>query len=621
MPKAFSVERLSSESSDSDAGQQEGQQSAPAAKRRRVQDKTDIDKASEAYLRSLIGKQCPCKKRECLLQFAEPSKFAALAEYRSHWLDLEKLDQDTFALDRMKTMIQACEGDGNGLMKWSIEGVQTCRRAWKALHNMGTGRCQRIFQAAQKRAVSAPVDLRSLIGLKPGWTEAWSNVISWMSPRASSRLGKASICLRFRLLPAPDPFTISPNALQIVGVTSKDRRDFRDYVYKKWDNSSLAPAKTRPSEEGESSGPPDLVILAWQNGSPHFPDPLLSRFAEGTEEHAKMKELKEEMMVLFPTPDSEPSTTALTAGTARAGGFCDFGIDDGAKPVDITKAVSLTAVADTDFEDVKNGRLAMAEGKSGRPSILISSNLHVWVGNATDSDTTFTSQELFGFGVGSYEEKSVRDVSAENTVLPFRLANDLTLVAYEKKPQAVSVLRGSLRLRQLLKQPPKQKEKPETSDVPSDSPPKKRPSALRKPAGATPGGGHVSNPYKYPDGIWGIKVDGKQVLTVGGKYRDIEKCHEIACVAAAELRKGTKLEDVRSMVAEMVATVPGRSATEGGCGVDAAAATAAETAAATAAETAEATAAETAAADPEPEPEQAEEEAVIETDAIVEDVS
>ena len=65
--------------------------------------------------------------------------------------------------------------------------------------------------------------------------------------------------------------------------------------------------------------------------------------------------------------------------------------------------------------------------------------------------------------------------------------------------------------------------------------------------------------------------------------------------------------------AEMVATVPGRSATEGGCGVDAAAATAAETA--------EATAAETAAADPEPEPEQAEEEAVIETDAIVEDVS
>ncbi|CAK9006060.1 unnamed protein product [Durusdinium trenchii] len=168
MPKAFSVERLSSESSDSDAGQQEGQQSAPAAKRRRVQDKTDIDKASEAYLRSLIGKQCPCKKRECLLQFAEPSKFAALAEYRSHWLDLEKLDQDTFALDRMKTMIQACEGDGNGLMKWSIEGVQTCRRAWKALHNMGTGRCQRIFQAAQKRAVSAPVDLRYVKRFDPG---------------------------------------------------------------------------------------------------------------------------------------------------------------------------------------------------------------------------------------------------------------------------------------------------------------------------------------------------------------------------------------------------------------------------------------------------------------------
>ena len=50
----------------------------------------------------------------------------------------------------------------------------------------------------------------------------------------------------------------------------------------------------------------------------------------------------------------------------------------------------------------------MSEGKSGRPSIVIGSNLNLWIGNPSDEDATFDCQELFGFGIGSFEEKEIR---------------------------------------------------------------------------------------------------------------------------------------------------------------------------------------------------------------------
>lgn len=50
----------------------------------------------------------------------------------------------------------------------------------------------------------------------------------------------------------------------------------------------------------------------------------------------------------------------------------------------------------------------MAEGKSGKPAVLIASNLNVWLGNQTGEDMNVQAQELFGFGVGAFEEKEVR---------------------------------------------------------------------------------------------------------------------------------------------------------------------------------------------------------------------
>lgn len=55
-------------------------------------------------------------------------------------------------------------------------------------------------------------------------------------------------------------------------------------------------------------------------------------------------------------------------------------------------------------------RIGWSEGKSGKPSILIASNLQLWIGNPTDEDTNYASQELLGFGVGAFEEKVVSDL-------------------------------------------------------------------------------------------------------------------------------------------------------------------------------------------------------------------
>ena len=50
--------------------------------------------ASDKHVRSLLGRQCRCKK--CLSQFVPNGAFNELKEYLTHWHDLHKLDQDQF---------------------------------------------------------------------------------------------------------------------------------------------------------------------------------------------------------------------------------------------------------------------------------------------------------------------------------------------------------------------------------------------------------------------------------------------------------------------------------------------------------------------------------------------
>ena len=98
MPKADAVCSLSSDSGHeaTEGPAPKESQGRPSKKRKVTQASDPVDKSSELYLRSLLGKQCPCSKKTCLQQFVEPELFERLKSYRENWFDLGKLDQDAF---------------------------------------------------------------------------------------------------------------------------------------------------------------------------------------------------------------------------------------------------------------------------------------------------------------------------------------------------------------------------------------------------------------------------------------------------------------------------------------------------------------------------------------------
>ena len=109
----------------------------------------------------------------------------------------------------------------------------------------------------------------------------------------------------------------------------------------------MAPAQTRPRGENTVAAP-SLQILAFQDGRPVFPDPLLRRFPAGTPEQAKIDAEFDKFKAKFPQ-QARPSPQSQ-AVPARSGGLCDFSLDEGKMPVDPHRPVDLPAVKDADFQ-------------------------------------------------------------------------------------------------------------------------------------------------------------------------------------------------------------------------------------------------------------------------------
>lgn len=114
-----------------------------------------------------------------------------------------------------------------------------------------------------------------------------------------------------------------------------------------------APPRTRPPDD-TTQAPPELQLLAWEADGPIWPNVLNSRFDASTEEHKTLMEKKAELEASFPP---QTRRTSLGSGSrGRAGGVCDFAIDGGTQPLDISREVSLPVVAEGDAQGELDGR-------------------------------------------------------------------------------------------------------------------------------------------------------------------------------------------------------------------------------------------------------------------------
>eukprot|EP00438_Fugacium_kawagutii_P006468 Skav206265 [mRNA] locus=scaffold265:244596:255091:- [translate_table: standard] len=178
---------------------------------------------------------------------------------------------------------------------------------------------------------------------------------------------------------------------------------FESQVYNKWDSdSNLSPPSTRPPTQrrldAQSLG---LEIIAMQNDRPVFPlDVLLARFNEGAPEVEVVKKMKEDFETAFSAFGATTTTTRATE--SRASGQCDFSVDDGAKPVNVTRELQLAWVPIGECPAATDRLLGVVPGRQGKPTVVVCKNHQIWLLNPTEEDMEVTAGELFGFGTGQF---------------------------------------------------------------------------------------------------------------------------------------------------------------------------------------------------------------------------
>lgn len=71
---------------------------------------TPAERSSEDHLRSVLARECGCKRKTCFQQFISEPAFRELLDYRCHWYELHKMDQDQFApgLNRVFGLFLVC---------------------------------------------------------------------------------------------------------------------------------------------------------------------------------------------------------------------------------------------------------------------------------------------------------------------------------------------------------------------------------------------------------------------------------------------------------------------------------------------------------------------------------
>ena len=139
-----------------------------------------------------------------------------------------------------------------------------------------------------------------------------------------------------------------------IGFLREEQRDcaaaLEDKIYKHWDASDGAPARRRPTEAVVE---PTLEMLSWANGAPSFPEPLLTKFAEGSQAFVEVHAMKKELLQQFPDScrqSNQGQGQTQRTGNVRATGRADFTIDGGAQPVDVTRLIEKQHIPQSAFD-------------------------------------------------------------------------------------------------------------------------------------------------------------------------------------------------------------------------------------------------------------------------------
>ena len=115
----------------------------------------------------------------------------------------------------------------------------------------------------------------------------------------------------------------------------------------------MAPPKQRPADEAEADTVPTLEILGWSQDRPHWPPASFfeNKFEAGSAEMKALAEKKAEFEADFPAAPAP--TSAGPAEVGRAGGLCDYTVDQ--RPLSLDRDVSLAVVADADMREGRRG--------------------------------------------------------------------------------------------------------------------------------------------------------------------------------------------------------------------------------------------------------------------------
>ena len=96
MPVDRVIRTLSSDSEKEPVAPKEPVQRPQKRRRAKSSVPQTEGRSSEKSLRALLGRECKCKRKNCLQQFVPAKDFQCLLEYRQNWFDLHKLDQDNY---------------------------------------------------------------------------------------------------------------------------------------------------------------------------------------------------------------------------------------------------------------------------------------------------------------------------------------------------------------------------------------------------------------------------------------------------------------------------------------------------------------------------------------------